>query len=34
MSLHPRYVPDIPEETARIAKAVFRKGNPYIEDAG
>jgi transposase len=30
MSLHPRYVSDIPEETARIAKAAFRKGNPYM----
>jgi transposase len=31
MSLHPRYVPDIPEATVRIAKAVFRKGNPYMK---
>jgi transposase len=31
MSLHPRYVPDIPEETARVAKVVFRKGNPYMK---
>lgn len=31
MSLHPRSVPDIPEETARIAKAAFRKGNPYMK---
>ena len=31
MSLHPRYVPDIPDETARVAKAVFRKGNPYMK---
>ena len=31
MSLRPRYVPDIPEETARIAQAAFRKGNPYMK---
>jgi transposase len=31
MSLHPRFVPDIPEETARIAQAAFRKGNPYMK---
>jgi len=31
MSLHPRYVPDSPEETARVAKVVFRKGNPYMK---
>lgn len=31
MSLHARNVPDIPEETVRIAKAVFRKGNVYMQ---
>ena len=31
MSLHPRSVPAIPEETTRIAKAAFRKGNPYMK---
>lgn len=31
MSLHPRSVPAIPEETVRVAKAVFRKGNPYMK---
>lgn len=30
MSLRPHLVSDIPEETARIAKAAFRKGNPYM----
>lgn len=30
MSLRPRSVPDIPEETARIAKSVFSNGNPYM----
>jgi transposase len=24
-------VPDIPEETARFAKAAYRKGNPYLK---
>jgi hypothetical protein len=28
MSLQPRHVPDVPEETARIAHAIFKKGNP------
>lgn len=31
MTLHPRYIPDIPEETARVAKAAFRKGNRYMQ---
>jgi transposase len=31
MSLKPRQIPAIPEETIRIAKAVFRKGNPYMK---
>jgi transposase len=30
MSLRPRLVPDIPEETTRVAKAAFPKGNPYM----
>ena len=30
MSLHAHAVPDIPEDTAQIAKAVFRKGNSYM----
>lgn len=31
MTLHPRYVPDVPEETAKVAKAAFRKGNRYMQ---
>lgn len=30
MSLKPRPVPDIPELTARVARAAFPKGNPYL----
>ncbi len=30
MTLHPRYIPDVPEETAKVAKAAFRKGNRYM----
>lgn len=30
MSLHPQPMPDVPEETARIAHAAFPKGNIYI----
>jgi transposase len=30
MSLRPRVNIEIPEDTARVAKAVFRKGNRYI----
>ncbi len=30
MSLHPSPVSSIPEETARIARATFPKGNPYL----
>ncbi len=26
MTLHPRYIPDVPEETAKVAKVAFRKG--------
>jgi transposase len=29
MSLHPQKLPEIPEETARIAKILFPKGNKY-----
>lgn len=31
MTLHPRYIPDVPEETAKVAKAAFRKGNRYMQ---
>jgi transposase len=31
MTLHPRFIPDIPEETVRVAKAAFRKGNRYMQ---
>lgn len=31
MTLHPRYIPDVPEETVKVAKAAFRKGNRYIQ---
>ncbi len=30
MSLQPESVPAIPEETARIARAIFPKGNRYL----
>jgi transposase len=30
MSLHPQRLPEIPEETARIAKILFPKGNKYM----
>ena len=30
MSLKPRLVPDVPEQTARVARAAFPKGNPYL----
>src|SRR5258706_12751808 len=30
MSLHPRRLQDVPEETARIAQAAFPKGNMYM----
>lgn len=30
MTLHPRYISDVPEETAKVAKAAFRKGNRYM----
>jgi transposase len=31
MSMRPRTVPDIPEETVRIAQAAFPKGNVYMQ---
>src|SRR5215208_2350820 len=31
MSLHPQHpIPPVPDETARIARAAFPKGNPYL----
>ena len=30
MSLKPQPIGDVPEDTARVALAVFRKGNPYL----
>ena len=30
MSLHPQKLPEIPEETARIARILFPKGNVYM----
>ncbi|MDQ6645347.1 MAG: transposase, partial [Chloroflexota bacterium] len=30
MSLQPQKLPEIPEETARIAKILFPKGNKYL----
>jgi transposase len=30
MSLHPLPVAPVPEETARVARAAFRRGNPYL----
>ena len=31
MTLRPRYIPDVPEETVKVAKAAFRKGNRYMQ---
>ncbi len=31
MTLHPRHIPDVPETTAQVAKAAFRKGNRYMQ---
>ena len=31
MSLHPQGIPAVPEETARIARAAFPKGNIYLQ---
>jgi transposase len=30
MSLQPRPIPSVPHETARVARAAFPKGNPYL----
>jgi transposase len=30
MSLHPQAIPAVPKHTAEIAKAAFRRGNPYM----
>ena len=30
MSLHPQPIGAIPEETARVARAAFSKGSPYL----
>jgi transposase len=31
MTLNPRYLPEIPQETIRVAKAAFRKGHRYMQ---
>jgi transposase len=31
MSLHPRFIADVPEETVRVARAAFRKGNRVMQ---
>ena len=31
MSLHPKPIPPVPEETARVAHAAFPKGNIYLQ---
>lgn len=31
MTMRPRYITEVPEETAKIAKAAFRKGNRYMQ---
>lgn len=30
MGLHPQTAPSVPEQTARVARAAFRRGNPYL----
>ncbi len=30
MSLHPQEIPPIPEETARVARAILPQGNRYL----
>lgn len=30
MSLHPHVIEPVPEETARVARAAFLKGHPYL----
>jgi len=34
MSLHPHTIPEIPIETARVARAVFPQGNLYASQSG
>lgn len=31
MTLHPRFIPEVPDETVKVAKAAFRKGNRYMQ---
>jgi transposase len=31
MSLHPELIGPVPEQTARVARAAFRRGNPYLK---
>jgi transposase len=31
MTLRPNYIADVPEETVKVAKAAFRKGNRYMQ---
>jgi transposase len=31
MSLHPHAIGPVPDETARIARAAFPRGNPYLQ---
>ncbi len=31
MSLHPEPIPPVPEETVRVARAAFPKGNIYLK---
>ncbi len=31
MSLRTKSIPDVPEETARVARAAFPKGNLYLK---
>lgn len=31
MTLHPQYIPDVPEVTQQVAQAAFRKGNRYMQ---
>jgi transposase len=31
MTLHPQYIPDVPEATRQVAQAAFRKGNRYMQ---
>ena len=30
MSLHPNVITSVPEDTARVARAAFPKGHPYL----